>query len=206
VCVYGTVIEGFQAGDVVETRFYSYLPASPGVFTPGPAEMIWVLHEYAGDAGGEPEVFAGTDMTWDLRPEAGRDVDVYYAEDTSVIVPAMTGWFLQRAETPELSTPTKFNAAAMGRVYIRQCATDAWQPLAEVPAFAFHSATESVADGIYTFTPRTWSSQLIGTLVDPAYECGGRTIEVPTRGGRVTLTTDAVVRYAFVVVHYERGR
>jgi hypothetical protein len=32
---------GYAAGDDVEFRFYSYLPASPGVFTPGPAGATW---------------------------------------------------------------------------------------------------------------------------------------------------------------------
>jgi len=32
---------GYKAGDVVEYRFYSYLPNSPGVFTPGPVENKW---------------------------------------------------------------------------------------------------------------------------------------------------------------------
>jgi hypothetical protein len=32
---------GYAAGDAVEFRFYSYQPASPGVFTPGPAESVW---------------------------------------------------------------------------------------------------------------------------------------------------------------------
>jgi hypothetical protein len=33
---------GYAAGDRVEDRFYSYLPDSPGVFTPGPAEQVWL--------------------------------------------------------------------------------------------------------------------------------------------------------------------
>jgi hypothetical protein len=32
---------GYAAGDRVEYRFYSYLPDSPGVFTPGPIEWKW---------------------------------------------------------------------------------------------------------------------------------------------------------------------
>jgi hypothetical protein len=32
---------GYAATDAVEYRFYSYLPDSPGVFTPGPAEQVW---------------------------------------------------------------------------------------------------------------------------------------------------------------------
>jgi hypothetical protein len=32
---------GYAASDVVEYRFYSYRPGSPGVFTPGPVEAAW---------------------------------------------------------------------------------------------------------------------------------------------------------------------
>jgi hypothetical protein len=34
--------EGYSPADLVEYRFYSYLPASPGVFTPGPVEQEWL--------------------------------------------------------------------------------------------------------------------------------------------------------------------
>jgi hypothetical protein len=34
-------IKTYQAKDLVEFRFYSYLPNSPGVFTPGPQENRW---------------------------------------------------------------------------------------------------------------------------------------------------------------------
>jgi hypothetical protein len=37
---------GYQEGDQVQYRFYSYLPASPGVFTPGPQEQVWVSYSY----------------------------------------------------------------------------------------------------------------------------------------------------------------
>jgi hypothetical protein len=36
---------GYAASDKVEYRFYSYLPSSPGVFTPGVAEQVWLSHQ-----------------------------------------------------------------------------------------------------------------------------------------------------------------
>jgi hypothetical protein len=35
---------GYLASDHVEYRFYSYLPNAPGLFTPGPAEQVWLTH------------------------------------------------------------------------------------------------------------------------------------------------------------------
>jgi hypothetical protein len=43
---YSHVRGGYAAGDRIEYRFYSYLPASPGLFTPGPAEQVWVDARY----------------------------------------------------------------------------------------------------------------------------------------------------------------
>ena len=38
---YALTRAGYAASDAVEYRFYSYLPGSPGVFTPGPIENAW---------------------------------------------------------------------------------------------------------------------------------------------------------------------
>lgn len=38
---YSLTRAGYAASDKVEYRFYSYKSASPGVFTPGPAEQVW---------------------------------------------------------------------------------------------------------------------------------------------------------------------
>ena len=44
--VYAFARAGYHDGDRIEYRFYSYLPASPGVFTPGPAEQVWVTYDH----------------------------------------------------------------------------------------------------------------------------------------------------------------
>ena len=38
---YKVIRSGYNAGNIVEYRFYSYAPNSPGVFTPGPIENSW---------------------------------------------------------------------------------------------------------------------------------------------------------------------
>jgi hypothetical protein len=47
---YAATLAGYQDGDHLEYRFYSYLPGKPGVFTPGPRENVWLTHDYAADA------------------------------------------------------------------------------------------------------------------------------------------------------------
>ena len=43
---YSLTRPGYSIGDSVEYRFYSYLPKSPGVFTPGPIEQRWQTYVY----------------------------------------------------------------------------------------------------------------------------------------------------------------
>jgi hypothetical protein len=43
---YSYIQSGYRACDALDYRFYSYLPASPGVFTPGPIERLWLSSTY----------------------------------------------------------------------------------------------------------------------------------------------------------------
>jgi hypothetical protein len=36
----------YASGDAISARFYSYKPSSPGVFTPGPVEQVWLRTHY----------------------------------------------------------------------------------------------------------------------------------------------------------------
>jgi hypothetical protein len=43
---YSYVRSGYSACDAIDYRFYSYLPSSPGIFTPGPIESLWLSIAY----------------------------------------------------------------------------------------------------------------------------------------------------------------
>jgi hypothetical protein len=43
---YFWTVSGYAVNDRIEYRFYSYLASSPGVFTPGPQEQVWVSYTY----------------------------------------------------------------------------------------------------------------------------------------------------------------
>lgn len=43
---YTKAASNFSTGDLIITRFYSYATGQPGVFTPGPAEMVWSENFY----------------------------------------------------------------------------------------------------------------------------------------------------------------
>jgi hypothetical protein len=68
---YSFVQSGYSAGDAIEYRFYSYLPASPGVFTPGPAEQVWYYDQVAPPSAPPP-------------PSAGQ-IDLPVTKDASLI-------------------------------------------------------------------------------------------------------------------------
>jgi hypothetical protein len=52
---YSLVRGGYAVGDVVEYRFYSYRPRSPGRFTPGPQEFVWQSYTLCEEEEPQPE-------------------------------------------------------------------------------------------------------------------------------------------------------
>ena len=51
---YSTALSNYATGDVVLARFYSYLPSSPAVFTPGPSEGVWSQPYYVNQTNCNP--------------------------------------------------------------------------------------------------------------------------------------------------------
>jgi hypothetical protein len=190
---------GYRVGDFLEYRAYQYLPASPGVFTPGPSESQWLNYYYGSSPG---EFFRASDTTYNLAPLAGGDIDVYFAHNTSNVTPQSTGWMLVRGMLPMLTVPAPRTTATLLQAYIRQCSNGVWVPLSSAPAFNVSGASQEVSSNLYQYTPATANNQLPGQQVDPTYECGGYPVTINTRTGPVTLITGAKVQYAYVVRHY----
>jgi hypothetical protein len=69
---------GYQAGDFIEYRFYSYLPQSPGRFTPGPAEMIWQSYTLPCAPAPEPVV---------IDEAVAKDASLIYSSYAYGVVP-----------------------------------------------------------------------------------------------------------------------
>ena len=200
---YSRAFDGYAEGDLIDVRAYNYLPGTSGVFFPGPSAATWIEHTYGADG----ETFATTDTMYDLAAQTGSDIDVYFGHATSHIVRYSFGWYLDRARLPSLTVPLRdANSAALLGVYVRTCDSGEWVPIDDLASFKSSSATEAVSAGLYQYRPVSYPSQLPGTRVDPTYECGGRSITIPTYIGPQTLTTEAKVHYAYVVKHYARGR
>jgi hypothetical protein len=194
---YSFTLGNYHAGDRIEYRFYSYLPQSPGVFTPGPIEKKWRLFIYGSNQ------FVTADRTYILGPftmgsGGANDQEVFDSYVTSKIVPMSTGWELVRANPSPFSAALLDNAAGMLGVYVKKCDGSAWVNIQNTP-FAVQAVSENVdvAAGLYTWTG-VFNAELPGTRIDPTYECGGYDIVVNTIIGPQTLRTNTTTEFAYV--------
>jgi hypothetical protein len=190
---------GYRAGDTIEYRFYSYLPRSPGVFSPGPVEHAWQTLTYAG-----APTFVVADHTYSLGPQldaagAALDVEVSFATKSSVIQPVSVGWQLLRANPSPFTTPLLLRHADVLGVYVKPCDGGPWVALAGTP-FVGSTPTETEANGALTWS-FFFNGSLPGTRIDPRFECGGHDITISTLIGPQTLRTDTTTEFAYVVAH-----
>jgi hypothetical protein len=68
----------YAQGDLIEYRFYSYLPRSPGRFTPGPQERIWQSFSVPCEQPSEPVV---------LDETVAKDASLIYSSYAYGVVP-----------------------------------------------------------------------------------------------------------------------
>lgn len=190
---------GFHAGDHIEYRFYSYLPNSPGVFTPGVQEFVWLTHTYRGCE----EFFATTDGGHCLDQIVSADgsvseLSVYYNSDHELLVFDDEGAFaLKPAGLSGLYTPALFDEASMVGVYVKTCGTAEWVPIEETP-YALYAYGEGVdPDHYYWYTPFQDTTPIAGGQVREAFACGGPDVEI----GDETLRLSGLVEFAYVVEH-----
>lgn len=78
---YSLTRSGYAPDDRVEYRFYSYLPASPGIFTPGPIESLWLSNASVHDMPVSKDASLiyssyGTGPAWDRNFGAEATIDV----------------------------------------------------------------------------------------------------------------------------------
>jgi hypothetical protein len=188
----------FKAGDKIEYRFYSYRPSSPGVFSPGPAEMVWNTQVYGAACASSFDTLAGS-FCLDATP--AKQISVYGATGSEFIRQQSVGWELHPALLPSLATPALRSKAELLGVFVKVCATGKWQPIEETP-YAPISDSEKVDAGVYSYTPQNLNTTFPGTAVRSTYACGGRFVTIPTLVGPQTLLTDATVEFAYLVEHY----
>jgi hypothetical protein len=196
---YGVTLGGYHVGDKIEYRFYSYLPRSPGVFSPGPIEQAWLGATVAASQ------FVGSDRKYALGPQTNAkgesvDVEVYYASKTTRVNPVSVGWELLRADPSPFTTALLKGDASMLGVYVKTCEGGNWVAIGTTP-FALSSPQEHTdPGGQYTYSG-FFNGSLPGTRMTPDYECGGNDITIPTFIGPQTLRTNGEVTFAYVLEH-----
>jgi hypothetical protein len=201
--VYSLVKSGFHAGDRVEYRFYSYLPRSPGVFTPGPAERVWQSHTY----GEKPcsESFVASDASYCLDPVLAADgtlsSEIVVAEATAseAITPFSCGWYLT-LPTLKVSEPLLLDTAKLLAVYVQRCDDGAWVKLADTP-YVPARESESVDGTSWSYEGDPINTTWPGQQVHTTYACGGSSVTLSTCGGPMTIVRSGEIKLAYVVQH-----
>ena len=193
-----TINDYYKVGEILEYRFYHYLPNSPGLFTPGPIENEWRWIRY-----GQPRVSFGGDSyfvgPYTMGSGGSIDTEIYTTYGTSNIEPVATGWQLDRAAATPFAAPLLGPSATMLAVYVAACDGSGWVRIDGTP-FAVAAPTESSNAGEYDWSG-TFDAQLPGQTIDGPYECGGYDTIVDTLIGPQTLRTAAAVTFAYVVAH-----
>jgi hypothetical protein len=193
-----TINNYYKVGEILEYRFYHYLPNSPGLFTSGPIENEWRWIRY-----GQPRVSFGGDSyfvgPYTMGSGGSIDTEIYTTYGTSNIEPVATGWQLDRASATPFAAPLLGPSATMLAVYVSACDGSGWVRIDGTP-FAVAAPTESSNAGEYTWSG-TFDAQLPGQTIDGRYECGGYETIVDTLIGPQTLTTAAGVTFAYVVAN-----
>src|ERR1043166_4360837 len=107
------------------------------------------------------------------------------------------GWDALRPDPSPFTTPLLGDTATMLGVYVKRCdpgAAPAWVSISSTP-FALFAPTEQASGGRYSYAG-AFNASLPGTRMDPAYECGGHDVTIPTLIGPQTLKTGGIVTFA----------
>ena len=185
---------GYQVGDFVEYRFYSYI--GPAVFTPGPAQNAWLSFKYgasstfkttAGDYLLGPQTDAlGRTFSYQLEPSIGA----------TFVTPYSTGWFLTFASPASVQVETDVQAELVG-TFVKQAGTEIYAPASSYDAS--YPITGTQYTHLLDIAVDPDAATYPGLRVDPRYAEGGRSITLDTLIGPQTLTTDAKVTFAHLV-------
>ncbi len=198
---YSYTAGGYTKGDTVEYRFYSYLPASPGVFTPkltqDTNEVVWV--------GDTVSVLKTTIGEFDFcANDSSKLTYVYKHSDLSQTFPQQTGWVLYRAEPEDLDVsvdPSYTNATFKG-IFVKPCFSDVWVDIQDTP-YAYPTGSGLVYENFYQgeYDYMIFASSYAQPAGRPSgvYACGGEVRPILTFIGYQDVRTNAEVRFAYVV-------
>ncbi len=191
---YSYVKTGYQAGDAVEYRFYSYIGRA--VFTPGPAQTVWVSFSY----GGAPvfHTSVGDYLLADQKDAIGRTFS-YQIETSSgptQITPFGTGWFVTRASPSSTEVEVKSVEADLIATFVKRAGSELYDPVAQYDSYAISSLHEPHWLDI---SVEPDSTVYPGEHIDQTYAEGGRFVTLQTEIGPQSVYTDATVSFAHLI-------
>ena len=191
---YSYVKSGYKAGDAIEYRFYSYVGRA--VFTPGPAQSVWVSFTYGGASLFRTSV--GDFLLADQKDAIGRSFS--YQIETSTgptqITPFGTGWFVTRASPSSAEVEVSSIEANLIGTFVKRAGSDVYDPVAKYDSYAISDLHEPRWLDI-TVDPDI--SAYPGEHIDRTYAEGGHFVTVPSLIGPQSVYTDATVSFAFLI-------
>lgn len=194
---------GYDLGDLIESRFYSYAPGQSAIFTPGTTASNWYSEILA-----QQQLFLTSDGNYTLGKQLNQWqqeslIQVFTQQGSSTAHPSQTGWYLTRATPVDLSTPIVdgYTYANLKGLYVKPCNASVWVNIQNtVFADILNARYELVNPGInYSVDITTNYSMLPGTQPTTEYDCGGTLMPISTRIGTVDVRTDTQVQFAYVV-------
>ena len=185
---------GYQAGDKIDYRFYSYV--GPAVFTPGPTQTVWVSFTYGGAT--TFKTSAGNYLLANQKDASGRTFS--YQVETSVgttfVTPYSTGWFMTKASPTGTEIAVEFVEADLAGTFVKKAGSDVYDP---VSAYDTYTIGTFHGPDYLDITVEDDTAEYPGQRIDSAHAEGGRSITIPTFIGPQTLTTDAKVTFAYLI-------
>ena len=185
---------GYKAGDNIEYRFYSYI--GPAVFTPGPAQNVWVSYKY-----GAPITFktsTGNYLLGDQKDASGRtfSYQIEPSVGTTYVTPFSTGWILTKASPASVQVEANVEAELVG-TFVKKAGSDVYDPAALYDSN--FTVTGTSLQYLLDIDVDPDTAVYPGTMVDTHYAEGGRFVTLQTFIGPQTLLTDAKVTFAHLV-------
>ena len=196
--LYSFTTGAYAEGDEVEYRFYHYRPASPGLFSPGPAPSVWKI----ATLGETADYFKTEDGDYLIGEGDGVFTSIYPQSDYTVARPQQTGWALDRAHPESLlvDIEPEYNYATFQGIYVKPCASDVWVNIQDTPYAYYPSYVFESQNGVsYSYDIYYSWSPAYGTQPNATFACGGEFITINTYIGPQQVRTNAKVEFAYVI-------
>ncbi|VUD59399.1 hypothetical protein TDB9533_02667 [Thalassocella blandensis] len=192
----------YNAGDIIEYRFYYYLPSAPGQFSPGPNPAAWKQKVLT-----TTNYFKTEDGDYVIGQQDDVFTSIYRQSGLTTARPQQTGWALDRAHPEDLQSEIEasYNFATFKGIYVKPCNSNVWiniqnTPYAYYPTYVteYQDQSSYLYDIYYTWPPA------YGTQPSDTFACGGEYVTIDTYIGPQQVRTNALVEFAYVIEYSQQ--